>query len=277
MSVSVERVRTAADFLAAAEPWLLEAEADNNLLLSTALVLATDDHPFRDPVYYAIVRNARGIVGCALAPPPDGLDVGALPPAAAALLVDSVREVRPDLPNVNGHPAAALAFAEAWARERGGDFRYQYRGRLFGLASLRRPPLPRGRLRLAADGDAELVAAWAKRYALAIDTHVDLTALFARMQRRRSLFVWDDRGAKCMVGESGATPRGTRINAVYTPDEFRGRGYASAAVAVVAERALAGGCEHCVLLAEPGPDRIYERLGFRAIREHVLLELRPAG
>ncbi len=271
----MERYRSAQEFLAAAQPWLLEAEAEQNLLLSTALVLATDDHPFGRPVYFAVVREAGRIVGCALGPPPDGLDVGCLPPGASKLLVDSVAALRPDLPNVNGEPAAAVEFAEAWIARRGGGYRYQYRGRLFKLGALRQPPPPQGCLRPTGDEDRELVAAWANRYAKAVDTHVDLTALFARMHRRRALFVWDDGGPKSIVGESGATPHGTRINAVFTPEEFRRRGYATAAVAEVTRLALERGCKHCVLLAEAGPDRIYERLGFEPIRDHALLELRP--
>jgi predicted GNAT family acetyltransferase len=153
----------------------------------------------------------------------------------------------------------------------------QYRGNLFRLDAVQAPPAVPGRLRLAELGDWELLADWAVRCARAMDTHVDLAALFARMLRRGGLYVWDNGGARCVVGESGNTPNGTRINAVFTPEEFRNRGYARNAVAAVSERALRRGSRFCVLFAEEGLERVYERLGYRSIRDHVIVELRSAA
>jgi len=240
-------------------------------------MLTTDDHPFRGPVYFAAVKEVGQIIGCALCPPPDGLEIGVLPQGAAELLVPSVASLQPTLGGVSGSEPAVLEFAQAWVRARGGEWRAQYRGRLFRLDAVRTPLAVSGRLRAAESGDWELLADWAVRYARAIDTHVDLTALFARMLRRRGLYVWDDGGAKCVVGESGNTPNGTRINAVFTPEEFRNRGYARNAVAAVSERALTRGSRFCVLFAETGLERVYERLGYQPIRDHLIVELRSAS
>ena len=60
-------------------------------------------------------------------------------------------------------------------------------------------------------------------------------------------------------------------------EEFRNRGYARNAVAAVSERALTRGSRFCVLFAETGLERVYERLGYQPIRDHLIVELRSAS
>lgn len=77
----------------------------------------------------------------------------------------------------------------------------------------------------------------------------------------------------------GATRHGIRVGFVYTPPGLRGRGYASACVAAVSERALASGKRFCTLytdLANPTSNAIYQRLGYRRIGESVMIAFGPA-
>ena len=83
-----------------------------------------------------------------------------------------------------------------------------------------------------------------------------------------SLFVWDDDGPVSMASWSGRTRNGVRVNLVYTPRERRSRGYATACVAALTERLLAEGKQYCCLftqLANPVSNRIYQRIGYRAV------------
>jgi predicted GNAT family acetyltransferase len=57
---------------------------------------------------------------------------------------------------------------------------------------------------------------------------------------------------------------------VYTPPERRGRGYATALVAVVSQRALDAGAAACSLytdLANPTSNKIYDAVGYRPVRD----------
>jgi predicted GNAT family acetyltransferase len=68
----------------------------------------------------------------------------------------------------------------------------------------------------------------------------------------------------------GATPSGIRIGPVYTPPELRGRGYASALVAELTRRLIAGGRQFCFLftdLANPTSNSIYQRVGYRPVTD----------
>ncbi|MEX2660100.1 MAG: GNAT family N-acetyltransferase, partial [Acidimicrobiales bacterium] len=61
----------------------------------------------------------------------------------------------------------------------------------------------------------------------------------------------------------------TRVQAVYTPEERRGCGYASACVAAVSEVALAAG-RRCILytdLGNPTSNGIYRNIGYQAVAE----------
>jgi uncharacterized protein len=113
-------------------------------------------------------------------------------------------------------------------------------------------------------------------YGAAINAVVDVIGFFQRRLSRRELHVWDHDGPKSVVSVSGNTPRGVRLSAVYTPEPFRGRGYASNAVARVSQNALDAGAEFCVLFAEPepaAPARTYRGVGYRPIRSHLIVDL----
>ena len=66
------------------------------------------------------------------------------------------------------------------------------------------------------------------------------------------------------------------MSAVYTPPRDRCRGYASNGVAAASRRALEAGAAFCVLFAEREPaqlSRIYRGIGYRPIRDHLMIEL----
>ena len=74
------------------------------------------------------------------------------------------------------------------------------------------------------------------------------------------------------VGYGSPTPTGVRIGPVYTPPEFRGRGYASALTAHVSTEQLAAGRSFCFLytdLANPTSNKIYVAIGYRRVCDSV--------
>ena len=81
-------------------------------------------------------------------------------------------------------------------------------------------------------------------------------------------FLWTD-GAQIRAIASSAESlpdAGARIGLVYTPPEFRGRGYGTAITGSLAQLLLDQGQAWVSLFADnanPGSNRIYQRLGFR--------------
>jgi len=81
--------------------------------------------------------------------------------------------------------------------------------------------------------------------------------------------LWEDGRPVSLASFGNPTPNGIRIGPVYTPPEYRRRGYASALVAELSERLLAGR-RFCFLftdLANPTANRIYEQIGYRRVCE----------
>ena len=77
-----------------------------------------------------------------------------------------------------------------------------------------------------------------------------------------------------MTGVGSATPNGVRIGPVFTPSEFRGRGYATALVATVTRDQLSRGHEFCFLhtdLANPTSNKIYQLLGYRPVEDRLMI------
>jgi predicted GNAT family acetyltransferase len=69
-----------------------------------------------------------------------------------------------------------------------------------------------------------------------------------------------------MAGCSGPLPSGIRINAVYTPPELRGRGYASACVAALSQMLLEEGRKFCFLYTDVENETandVYRAIGYR--------------
>lgn len=271
---SVRLYRGANQFLSATRDWLLEREAENNIVLSVAHLLTTSDHPFREPLYLASIKERSKLIGCAVAAPPDGIELTELPEGAAAELVPGIARMRPDLPWVGAARPVALEFARAWVAKVGGSWQLRHDWMEFRLDEVVAPRPAPGRLRLADDSDWPVLRTWAPGYAADTHTPVDVSGFLERRLRRRELHVWDHDGAKSFVTMSGNTPNAVQISSVYTPREFRGNGYASNAVAAASHGALAAGAAFCVLFADPEPAqpaRIYRSVGYRPIREHLVI------
>lgn len=267
-----------AEFLAEAEEWLSAAEAENNLILSVSRLLLGTDHPFQPPVYFATIKQGGALVGCALRAPPDGLELSDLPPGVAPLLLDSVAAAHPTLKSVGGPQTPAFEFARAWSRRFGGEWQVRHSWRWYRLDKVFQPPRPAsGTFRPAEQSDWPLLAQWAPDYGREQNTPVNVTALFARLLARRTLYVWDDDGPKCVVALSGNTPNGVRVSAVYTPPDFRKRGYATSAVAAASHNALDSGVKFCVLATDRDPTstpaKIYRSIGFKPLRDHFAIDL----
>jgi hypothetical protein len=271
----VERYDSAQRFLAEVGPWLAAAEPASNLILALAHSLAGDGHPFRAPIFLAAVRRRGAIVGCAVRPPPDHIDLSPMPAGAATLLAASAADHCPDLDAIGGEAAVAGEFAAEWARLRGGDWRISHRWTWLALREVRPPPPVPGVLRLAEAADWPLISSWAPLYMRDTGAAGGVLHFLERRLKTCSLFLWEHDGPKCMAAVSGHTPSGLRVSAVFTPEGQRRRGYASNTVATISQRTLDSGLDYCILFAEshhPATLRVYESIGYRHSHATVLIE-----
>ena len=77
----------ATDFLKTALHWLLEREAENNLILSIALARAQGKATEDEPAWFGTLQEDDSLVGAVFRTPPHMLGMTAMPPEAIPLVV----------------------------------------------------------------------------------------------------------------------------------------------------------------------------------------------
>jgi predicted GNAT family acetyltransferase len=117
------------------------------------------------------------------------------------------------------------------------------------------------------------------REALGLLTPAEARASAEQRVAAGEIFLWVDGEPRSMAGRARPTAHGIAVNGVYTPPEWRGRGYATSCVAQVSARLLDEGRSFCVLftdLANPTSNAIYARIGYRGIRDYAVYDLAPS-
>ena len=110
-----------------------------------------------------------------------------------------------------------------------------------------------------------------------------MRAMVAARLARGEMYFWAVGGrpvsSAAFVPTTPADDAG-RINAVFTLEEERGKGYASAGVAALSQRLLDRGWRYCLIFADranPTTNRIYQRLGYREVAAFATIGLTRAG
>ncbi len=269
------RLATADSFLEAAGPFLLAHEAEHNPPLGLLGRLRAEPRLYGFDPIYVVVENEEYVAGCLLRTPPYGAILSRFEALAGVDVL--VRELRGEsLPGVLGPSGAVGRFAAGWAGEARVSTRVTLRQRVHAAGHVL--PLTRapGRMRVATPEDAELVVEWIAAFAAEVlpdSMHVeDARASYERRARDRdgAWLLWDDGEPVSLAAYGNPTPSGQRVGPVYTPPEFRGRGYATSLVADLTAERLAAGARFCFLftdLANPTSNAIYARIGYEPVAD----------
>jgi len=267
-------------FLAAATPYLVEREAEHNLIFGVASTLRGDPGQYSGPPYLATVQDGDRVVMAALRTPPFSLVLSEVEDRGAIeLLAGDTLEF--DLPRVQGPVDVVRAFVSIRQSLGGPAAERVLVERIYRLTQVIPPrPVP-GFMRLANPSDRDLVADWVHafmREALDEDDRPGAEQAADRWiaGRGNSLYLWEDDGAVVSIaGVRGPTPRGIRVGPVYTPPDARGRGYASALVASASQAQLDSGRTFVFLFtnaANPTANRIYQAIGYEHVRDFDVYE-----
>lgn len=266
----------AREFLAKTQVALETNEAANNLILGLSLrldrYLPLEQHP---PYFAAITDNDHLLLAAVMTPPrPMVLYAGWSDWQEPLNLFIRQAALRQWLiSGVTGYPPLSEAFVTAWARLTKTTYHVQIRNRLYELRQVDPPSPAPGRLRLAALTDLDLITDWTFAFQTEALHRGDLAE--AREVARykindQDLYLWEDGQPVSMASQSRPTRNGICISLVYTPPEWRGRGYASACVAGLSQSLLDSGRKFCVLftdLANPTSNHIYQTIGYRPIAD----------
>jgi len=270
--MEIARPDSLPEFVARASAFLLSHEAEHGLLLGVA---AATTEPAAD-AYWSLVVHGGSVVGAALRTA-TGLILSREGATGAMALVAS-DAASPLLRRVLGPQNSVERFAagseQSWSPVMSQGI-YECRAAVF-------PGHVSGRRRVARPEDRETLAVWGQRLsAEALHERVPDDAALARVDNHiahGAMHVWEDQGRVVAVAAAVApTPRGIRINNVYTPPERRGRGYASALVASLTQAMLDSGREFTFLhtdLSNPTSNRLYRRVGYGHVADFQVSQSR---
>lgn len=263
-------------FLAKAQRYLEQDEVVNGLILGVSLRLAAHPGRFRRRPYLAVVEGVEGIEAVATMTPPYGILLASHHEGvkdALDLIAENLIAGGWPVPDVNGPKPISEKFALVWARKTGVSYTLGMAERLYRLQQVTGPNSASGQMRPATEEDIDLVVGWL----LAFQREALPTELFdgpraQQVARNRveegSLFLWEDGQPVSMAASTRPTRNGIAVSMVYTPPEFRRRGYATASVAQLSRLLLHSGYQFCTLftdLTNPTSNSIYMKIGYEPV------------
>ena len=270
-------------FAGIALPALAAHEPENNLPIGILASVRSGQYSDTPP-FLAIARRDAEVVAVALRTPPYKMLLSYMPApgndVTDALANAALERYGDELPGVTADTAVASAFADAIASRSGRNVLIADRMRIYALTGVVEADRAAGTLRHAAEADRELATGWIAAFHNEVAAMHDISPkeaddLFqgyvAAPDAERGLVLFERDGVPVsMAGYSGPTPGGIRVVLVYTPPQRRGHGYASAAVAELSRRLLAGGRRFCFLFTElvnPTSNHIYQEIGYRPVSD----------
>ncbi len=254
----------------------LKARIERNVLATVLLNILDGRHP--EALFVYAVDGEDEVRFAGLRTPPWFLLASEIDGEYAGELVRKWIAEDPELPGVDGVTVSARAIAAAWAEQTGGTTSCRMEEAMHWLEQVRDPPhLAAGELRPADRSERRLLVDWTRAFNYEAGVAAAEQAepmVDARLDHGR-LLVWEDQQPVSMVGVTPPVAGVVRVGPVYTPPDFRRRGYAGSAVAAASRSALGAGATRCMLftdLTNPTSNKIYAEVGYQRSggwEEHV--------
>ena len=266
---------SSSDFLAAADGYLRADPVRHTVPLTvlesikhSGAAIYTDSPPL-----FGWHVGAAGVAdGALLQTPPFPVLIAGLPAGSASELAQLLAAHRPAAANLAAEDATELG--TAWARVTGGSTAIRTRMRLFRLASLTPATAP-GTARIADHCDVDLLTTWHAEFAA--ETGTEVVRTLDDKLSHGGITVWEDDGQPVAMATVTRQVAGVcRVGGVYTPPEFRRRGYGGAVTSAVSRQALDAGAEVVLYtdLVNPTTNALYPRIGYRPVGDWTVIELR---
>ncbi|MEP6853469.1 MAG: GNAT family N-acetyltransferase [bacterium] len=194
-------------------------------------------------------------------------------PADAPALAEVISEV-PALRAVSGGVEVVEAVADAVAQRTGRDVSDRLAERLFRLDSLDEPRGIPGWSRTTGPRDRALLNEWIVAFTQEVHApQADPRIIVDRLIENESPLgrLWLDSSGRpvALAARRAASGGCARVGPVFTSPAERGHGYAAAVTAAVTREILEGGAVAVLFTdaSDPGPNRLYQRLGYRPVRD----------
>jgi uncharacterized protein len=269
--MQLHRFDTIQAFCDRAQNYLLQHEAEHNLLLGILHTLQHDPDRYPEPPYLAIVEANSQVLAVAIRTPPYKMVLSkAMDLEALKLIAQDVQEHGKPVPGVSGLVAEVAAFLQVWQALTGQSSRRTMEMRIHQLSQVQPVATAKGYLRPATEGDRPFLLGWFTTFINEIGEIASETPerMLESGLKRQSVYLWEDGTPVSWASGSQSLPTAARIGPVYTPLEHRRKGYATACVAALSQKLLDQGCKRCFLftdLANPTSNHIYKQIGYHPV------------
>ena len=266
---------------------LMRDEAQNLILLGNLIIgnEGKDKTGWRDPANWlmATVSDDNDILITALMTPPHNITLYAtyniINPQAINCLIDGLKDF--NIPGITSEKRLAEYFAAEYTARYGLTYKVYMDQRIYELTEVNPEVKQFGKVRLLEEKDMSFFPYWIEAFIASnvygntkMSIPQDASAYAYRLSTR-NIYILEDNGIPVsMAGFTRRLPSAVGIAYVYTPPYFRRRGYASSCVAQLSQMVLDKGFKRCVLytdLANPTSNSIYQKIGYRAICDSLML------
>ena len=286
--VEIQSHNDASELISLSGAYLELNESENNLPIGVAYTLCQE--PLCEgpdaPLLLSILDRGRA-VGVAIMTPPKRLILSRISTSVEVAMVHLtryLREIDIPAPGVVGPAAEAQAFSNCWTEGTSGvSSEVAMRMRVFEARTVADVPLSPGKLRLACMDDHPLMTEWIITFSDIIGEPVDVDSAKSNVEqyiKDRQLYIWDDGGPVSIAKESRPTKNGTTINTVYTPPEYRNKGYATSCVCALTKELLSDRYSFCSLytdLSNPTSNSIYAKIGYVPLGDALSFDFVPSA
>ena len=257
-------------------PFLLQNEAKNNLMLALLNGLSKD--PLRygaPPILVGGVENDKIVFAGMRTPPHNQILAFTENLDYVEQCATFLHENGQKIPGILGFKAGALKFAQKWEQLTHIPFQLEMHERIYELLEVNPATIGDRKFRQVSLQDLDIIAKWSRAMQLEAlgSTNLDNEATIKEELLQNDL--WKTFYVLCqedvvvtMAKQSGITPTGQIVNFVYTPPEFRRKGYATECVAKLSQLSLNEGKQRCLLFTDlnnPTSNKIYQKIGYRPI------------
>jgi predicted GNAT family acetyltransferase len=258
-----------------AEPLMHAGAMPNNMVLGLAHSATTAQK--QNPDYLGLVIRQEGRLSAACLQTKQGwILLSQCEAAAVRTLLDAWIE-KAGKPIVIFAPEPSITVAENWVKEKYGMVRAAETINLaYELTAVTLPTRPvAGKMRIATESDLTFLPEWELQFVVDCnmpqqnepDFREHCLKNMEQFVKNKVVALWEADGEPvAMCRSTRKAPFATSVAGVYTPQDFRGKGYASHLVAALSQQLLNEGAPRCLLFtdaANPTSNGIYQRIGYR--------------
>ncbi|GAA0605819.1 GNAT family N-acetyltransferase [Virgibacillus siamensis] len=266
------------------EPLLLKKEASNNLMLGILKRIKQDPDAHENGYFLGIAEQDDEAVFAFMQTPPNNWILAAVDHVSNDVIENVAAFIfnkRAAVPGVLGPVEKADVFTNEWERLTNIESSIHMKQLIYRMDEINPLPTVQGELRHATEDDCALVKSWLVQFGE--EANEPLSNAYAEQLAssfigKYSMYLWEVDGVPVsMANQSRKTENGATINAVFTPDEFKRNGYATAVVAGLSSKLLAEGSSFCSLytdLDNPDSNSIYRKIGYKEVGKSIVYEFK---